>query len=179
MTLVPPHTPARETGADTHIALPSDWTDVQRAAYATVHEFRRGHRRGAVALAPLVGKTPATLCNEVNPGQEFHKLGLEDSVVIQHATEDYRIVAAVASELGGVFARLPTAAWVSDMELLSQAAMWEAAMGETWAAIRDALVDGVISREEVAEVRRRFYHQYALGMGFLAHMEQIAEAGDA
>ena len=158
--------------------LPQEWTALQRAAYATVHDYVRGHRRGAAALAPLVGKTPATLSNEVNPGMDHHKLGLEDSVVIQHATDDTRMIEAAAMELGGVFVRLPPVEFVPDVELLTQCTAWMKAIGETNAAIHDALEDGALQAHELDLIRRRFNAHIAKGQLFLHRLAQIAEPGN-
>lgn len=156
--------------------LPEEWTPLQRAAYSTVHDYRRGERRGAAALAPLVGKTPATLSNEVNPAMDYHKLGLEDSVVIQHATGDRRIIAAAAMELGGVFVHLPPIDNVSDAELLTQFAAWQAALGRTAQSIHDALDDQRVTDMELAGIRDRFNAHMAAGLAFLSRLEAIAEA---
>lgn len=155
--------------------LPEEWTPLQRAQYATVHDYRRGNRRGAAALAPLVGKTPATLSNEVNPGMDYHKLGLEDSIVVQHASGDLRIVRAYCAELGGVFVQLPETATVSDTELLTQFAAWQAALGKSAQAIHDALEDQRIEPAELARVKDCFDHHMAQGLTFLHRFASIVD----
>lgn len=158
--------------------LPEDWTPLQRASYATVHDYRRGNRRGAPALAPLVGKTPTTLSNEVNPVMDHHKFGLEDSIVVQHASGDLRIAQSYCMELGGVFVHLPPLEFVSDAALLSQFADWQAALGHTAQAIHDALDDQRIDLDEVDRIRLHFNAHMAKGLAFLACIESIAEESD-
>lgn len=155
--------------------LPEDWTPLQRAAHATVHDYRRGTRRGAAALAPLVGKSPATISNEVNPAMDHHKLGVEDAILYQHLCSDYRIMRAMAMELGGVFVGLPPMAVVGDKEVLTQFSAWQAALGRTAQAIHDALEDARVDAAELEKVKSRFHDHIAEGLAFLHRLEAIAE----
>ncbi len=50
------------------------------AAFHLVSDYRGG----AVALAPLMGKNPATLSHEVNPNYGAAKLGLEDAIKLSN-----------------------------------------------------------------------------------------------
>lgn len=155
--------------------LPEEWTDLQRAEYLTVHEFERNGRRGAQAVAPIVGKSPATLSNEVNPNMETHKLGLDESVVLQTATDDYRILEAYALDLGHIVIPMPDFPPVSDLELLNQYAEWQAALGRTNQEIRDCLEDGAVEAFELAAIQRRAHEHMAAFQMFLQRLESLVE----
>lgn len=158
--------------------IPSHWTPLQVAQYLTVHEFRRGDQRGAAALGPMLGKSPAVLSNEVNPEVSSHKPGLEDSIPVQLLTGDYRILQAYNQALHHVGFRLPETPHVGDVELLTQFAEWQRRLGETCGAIHRALEDRRIEEREVREIRRTGQVHMEAFLGFLARLEQLAEGGD-
>lgn len=67
---------------------------VADAAYNVVHDYPGG----AAALQVRMGKT--NLSGEVNPNVATAKLGIEDAVTVQLMARDYRILYAMAVELG-------------------------------------------------------------------------------
>jgi hypothetical protein len=160
-------------------SIPDHWTPVQRAAWRTVHEFRRGAQSGANAIGPLVGKAPGTISNEVNPDVPSHKLGLDDAVALQHATADYRILGAMASSLHHIAMPLPDYAPCSDVELLIKFSEWQARMGRTCEHIHDALADSKITQAEADRVRRAGHHQMRAFFEFLHRLETLVEEGES
>lgn len=159
--------------------IPDHWTPVQRAAWRTVHDYRRGSQSGATAIGPLVGKASGTISNEVNPDVPSHKLGLDDAVALQHATGDYRILEAMASSLHHVAMPLPDYALCSDVELLIKFSEWQSRMGRTCEHIHDTLADGKITRQEAERIRRAGYRQMQAFLEFLHRLETLVEEGDA
>jgi hypothetical protein len=103
-----------------HATIPSDWTPLQEAQYRTVHEFRRGNQKGAVALSPMLEKSSAVISNEVNPAVTTHKQSIEDSITLQLLTDDYGILYAYCQALNHLAIHLPESDSVSDVELLNQ-----------------------------------------------------------
>jgi len=157
------------------VSLDNGFTALDQAAWATVHEYSNGHQQGAPLLAPLVGKTPATLCNEVNPAVTTHKLGVADAVMLMHATRDYRILQACAQTLHHLVIALPDFAPVSDVELLNKFAGWQSALGVTCHVIQQALEDGEITRAELDDVRGRAQDHMQRFFEFLSRMETLVE----
>lgn len=157
--------------------LPPHWTELDRAAYLTVHEFKQGRDEGSSALAPLVGKNPRSLDNEVNPDYEGAKLGLRDSAVLQNGARDYRILHAYSRLLNHV--AVPLADWstVSDIELLDAHLTWMEETGKTAASIRRALKDGVITREELEEIQCEFHVDVTRFQELLARLEGMIRDG--
>ncbi len=157
---------------------PETWTPLQLAQWRTVHEFqdRTTGRRGAAALAPKLGKSPATLSNEVNAGMESHKQGLEDSVTLQALAGDFRILLAYAAELGHLAVPLPDfdRSEVSDVRLLEQLTAWQAAMGRTMQQIHDALADGDVDTDEAEGIRHHFFAHMGEGVKFLHRILVLA-----
>ena len=159
---------------------PTHWTDLQTAAYRLVHETERGGKRGAEALAPYVGKAPASLSNEVNPDYQGAKLGLDDAVALELAAGDFRILDAHAAACGHVAIPLPPAdPAASDAEVLELYAEWMAAKGETSARIAQALnEEGPLGRDiaqgEAAEIARAGYRHIARFLEFLERVKGLA-----
>lgn len=124
--------------------------DVFDAAYRVAHDFRPD---GAAGLARKLGKNPGTFLNKLNPGQETHKLTLEEAVLVSTATGDRRILEAFAATLGcGVF-ELPAAGWACDSELISLLLRRDQKTGEFARVLDRALEDGRICRAEARELR--------------------------
>lgn len=147
--------------------------ELARAVYDTVHDFRdtKTGKRGAVALAPRLGMLPGTLANKANPMQDC-ELTLSEAGALQLATQDFRILQALAWELGHAVYALPEVT-VSDMEILTQYTEYHAAIGAKAIAIRNALADGC-TPEELAEVQRALEASIRAGLGLLARLEVLA-----
>lgn len=146
---------------------------VQLAAYQLVHEFRARNTRGAAALAPLVGMHPGTLANKVNPMQDA-SLTLAESMQLQAAAQDYRVLHAYALALGHAAYQLPDSL-VSDLELLTKYSEYHERIGAQSAAIRRALSDGRVTQEEVFRIRQDLQGVIAAGLALQARFDAIAE----
>ncbi len=157
------------------MSLDNAFTALDRAAWATVHEYTDGAQHGARLLAPLVGKNPATLCNEVNPAVTTHKLGLADAVMLMHATRDYRILQACAQTLHHLVIALPVFKPVSDVELLNKFAEWQSALGITCHVIKTAFENGALTAAELAAVRDAAQDHMQRFFEFLSRMETLVE----
>lgn len=157
------------------MSLDNGFTALDQAAWATVHEYRKGRQQGAALLAPLVGKTPATLSNEVNPAVTTHKLGLADAIVLQHASGDYRILQACAQTLHHLVIALPDFTPVHDVALLNKFAQWQSALGVTCQVIEMALEDGAVTRPELEDIRQRAQDHMRVFFEFLSRMETLVE----
>lgn len=150
---------------------------LDRAIHATVHDYQdeRTRQRGAVALAPRVGMQAGTLSNKANPMIETHHLGLRESVPLQIAAHDCRILHEYALALGHIAYRLPSSSTpVSDLALLDDYAAFHAAVGRKATAIRNALADGRIERAEVEDIRGEFEAAICAGLELLARLEVLA-----
>ncbi len=157
--------------------IPDHWTPIQIAAWHTVHDYRRANRAGAQAIGPLVGKSPGVISNEVNPEITSHKLGLDDAVALQHATNDYRILKSMASSLHHVTVQLPDYCACSDVELLTKFSDWQARMGYTCREIHTALDDGEVTPAEVAAIKLAANHHMEGFFEFLHRLETLVEEG--
>jgi hypothetical protein len=149
---------------------------IEAAVYETVHSFvdAASQRRGAVALAPRLGMQAGTLSNKANPTMVEHKLGLSESITLQVAAADMRILHAYAAALGHCAMPLPTPRDASDVELLDAYAEVNERCGAKAKAIRDALRDGHITTAEVGEIRARFHDEIRAGMELLSRLESLA-----
>lgn len=153
-----------------------DWTPLQQAAYDLVHDYHGPDgRRGAEALAPRVGKTPRTLDNEVNPDVTTHKLGLEDAASLSLAADDARILKAFAGVMHHAVVPLPDYSRVSDVELLTKYAEWQAFIGRTCQRIHEALDAHRIQPREYEAIRMHGMDHMQRFFEFLSRLESLVE----
>lgn len=156
----------------------SDLIDpIAQAAHDLVHDYRSARddrRRGAAALAPLVGMNPGTLANKVNPLQE-HQLTLTESVQLQAAARDYRILHAYAAVLGHAVYQLPECADADDVELLTRYSQYHARMGQQSEEICRALSDRRVTAAEVQSIERAFLEVINAGLALMVRLHGIAD----
>lgn len=139
------------------------------AGHALVHS-----NGGAAKLAPLVGIQPGTLCNKANPQQE-HDFTVRELVRLTAVTDDYCLLDAIETILGRVGVKVGEYSGSSDIELLDAWANVQAEEGETATAIRDALRDGRIDADELANIKREIFEDFSARLELLARLEGIAE----
>jgi len=155
---------------------PHDLIDpIAQAAHDLVHEYRStrdDRRRGAAALAPMVGMNPGTLSNKVNPLQE-HPLTLGESVQLQAVTGDYRILHAYAAVLGHAVYQLPESTDIGDIELLTRYAEFHARLGKQSSEIRRTLADGRVTAAEVELIEAAFHDVICTGLALLARFHAL------
>lgn len=153
------------------ITLPVSYeiSTIDRAAYDTVHQFPGG----AAALAERANlRNGKTLSNLVKPDNPAHKLGLKQSIPIQIAADDYRILHAYNAALNHVAIRLPDVSSYSDMGLLDAYAAWTADIGQTAEAIRQAL-DAGVTEDELATIYREMHEDFARAYELFARLKTI------
>lgn len=145
------------------------------AIYDTVHDYRdpRTRGRGAASLAPRCGMHPGTLNNKADPGIDTHKLGLLESVPVQLAADDFRILHAYAADLGHCAWQLPAAVPASDVEVLDAYAFVHERAGRKSAAIRGALSDSRVTAAELADIRAHFDAEVRAGLQLLSRLEAL------
>lgn len=121
--------------------------NVQDAAYATVRDYRGGSE----SLAPRLGMSAAVLRGKVNPNNDRNILSLADADAIMGVTGDHRILHALAAEHG--YTLQPMAEDSAEC-LMSAVLASSAAKGEMATVISAALEDGVITPNELADIKR-------------------------
>jgi hypothetical protein len=145
--------------------------DVMTAAFALVHDYPGG----AVALAPVIGKNPATLSHEVNPNYPTAKLGLDDAVKLSVWTQDRRIASAFASQVGCMLLPLPaTERECSGIEALTTMAR---EFAELIAEAGAALADNRVTPNEIARIQEEAAQLVASVETTLHKLTAMAAAG--
>lgn len=147
------------------------------AIYETVNGYvdpvdRR--KRGAVALAPMLGKQPGTLSNKANP-EQGHQLTLRESIPLQLVARNFAILHAYSSALHHVAYALPETGNASDMELFDQYAEMQAELGRMAQELRDTLRDRRVTSEEVQRIRAAFERAVGAGLGLLTRLEALVD----
>jgi len=147
------------------------------AIYETVHGYinPRTGKRGAAGLAPVVGMPASTLQNKANPAETFANLSMKEARSLMLATGDHRIGHQLMADIGEVCVPVPVHEFPADMDLLEAWAVWQAEIGETVLALKDALEDGRVTRAEVARVRNELAEDFAKGLAMLDVLGGMAE----
>jgi hypothetical protein len=119
---------------------------VRDAAYHTVRQYPGG----AVALAARLGmKSSSTLSHKVAPNSTSYYLSLEEAINLQAFTGDYRILYAMARELGHVCISVSQ----SDVEDVNQnIAATCKEFGEYLGSVSEAVRDNRITDNEISDI---------------------------
>jgi hypothetical protein len=119
---------------------------VRDAAYHTVREYPGG----AVALAARLGmNSSATLSHKVAPNSVHYHLSLEEAISIQAFTGDYRILYAMARELGHVCISVSQ----SDVEDVNQnIAATCKEFGDYLGSVSEAVRDNRVTDNEISDI---------------------------
>lgn len=134
------------------------------AAYHVVHD----HPGGATALAPRMGKSNVTLCQELT-ATGTAKLGLMDALKITHLTGDYRILYAFAESCGHMAVPLPHVDGLPDPDLMRALADSSRDFADLCREVCDAAADGRISDNEMRRVE-------LARASLMAHLAALGEA---
>lgn len=133
------------------------------AAYHVVHD----HPGGATALAPRMGKSNVTLCQELT-ATGTAKLGLMDALKITHLTGDYRILYAFAESCGHMAVPLPHVDGLPDPDLMRALADSSRDLADLCREVCDAAADGRISNNELRRVE-------LARASLMAHLARLGE----
>lgn len=142
--------------------------DLLSAVFDTVHD-----NGGPTLLGQKIGVPPRILANKANPKQRYNKLSLEEALKLQLITGDHRILHALARALGYVLVPMDMPP-PSDVELLTLYAQWQDQAGKVHHAIAKAFEDRRVTRDEIAEVERRFHVAESAGLTYIHRMEGLA-----
>lgn len=145
--------------------------NVSDAAYATAHDYPGG----TVSLAPRLGMSSAVLRGKVNPNDAGHKLTLDEALRMQSLIGDFRILHAMAGELGFVCIPGGTFDGVADDALLDLFSTMIQRLGDFSRAFHEALSDGRVTEKEFEAIRTEFYSLQAAGAELLSRVESLTE----
>jgi hypothetical protein len=138
------------------------------AAYSTVHDYPGG----SIALAPRLNMSAAILRGKVNPNDAGHHLTLAEATRMQALSGDYRIVMAMADELGCTVLRLPA---VDDHDLLAATLAVVRSFGAMMGDVESSLADGRVSINELRGIERTMLE--CLGHVSALHRQLAHRAG--
>ncbi|MDP1586307.1 MAG: hypothetical protein Q8M07_01065 [Prosthecobacter sp.] len=147
------------------------------AVYDTVHGFvdEASGREGARGLGPVIGMKSGTLQNKANPNEEYTHLTLPEARSVMLATGDFRILQALAAELGQACVPLPTIQFPADCDLMVAWADWQAEIAQTVVVMRDSLADGKVTRSEVDRLRKELIEDFEKGLALLDVFRGMSE----
>jgi hypothetical protein len=133
----------------------------EAAAYQTAHDYPGG----VPALALRMGRNANTLQHKVDPLNTTHQLTVREAREMMAFTGDYRMLQAMAAELGHVMLSLrfdPAGCTLGDLAGVAKE------FGELLQAVHDAVADGKVTTNEIRAVERQFAELIAKGNNLLA-----------
>lgn len=148
------------------------YSQLEDAIHETVHGFAHHGRRGAEALAPLIGVQPGTLRNKANPDILTHQLTVAESVPVQLVTNNFAIHEALDRLFGRV--SIPAAfdlSRVTNEDLVGSMGRWQAEVGETAAAVIECLEGASPDPDRLATVERELYQDMQKGLELLRRLK--------
>jgi hypothetical protein len=144
---------------------------LDRAIYGLIHD----QPGGALGLAPRVNMNPGTLANKANQAMKHHHLTVKEAVLIQHTTQDFRLLAAEAALLNHAVVPLGNFEGVSDLEILTAYANYHSEIGQTSIVIAETLNDIRVTRDEFNTVRAELFESVSAGLEFLNRLEGLID----
>lgn len=149
--------------------------NVQEAFYAVVHDYPAG----VPALAAELGMQPGTLYNKANSHENdggHHKPTLSDAVIVSVITGDPRILQALCLTLGHVCYQLPDMSGLTTDALLTHITKTEAAGGDFYRALNDALAgDESISTYEFEQIESRAHDWVSAILEGVERLREMSE----
>ena len=123
-------------------------------AHRIAHDPKHG---GCEGIAPQLGISPAVLRNKVNIHNDNNHLRLDEAFRLMSLTNDHGIIQAMATQLGGVFVKLPdhaTESEVANLELLTDVFMCATAkQGYACADFYARKADGELCRKDIKALK--------------------------
>jgi hypothetical protein len=140
------------------------------AAHATVHDYPGG----SIALGPMMGISASFLRTAVNPHSRDHSLTIERACQLMSITNDPRILAAMADEIGYSIIKLPSFE-ISDSAVLESYTAMLAELGEFSGVFNQSLADNKINRKEFDRMREEMNQTIAAALALIGRIEQLVE----
>lgn len=146
--------------------------DANTAAFNVGHDYPGG----VVALAPMIGKNPNSLNQEL-AGIGTAKLGLRDAVKMTIVTRDFRVLDAFAVQCGRMTIPLPEMLDLESDDCMQALGQTSREFSEMCAEVCGSLSDGSISDNELARIQREGGHLVATIQSLLAAVTARNRAG--
>jgi hypothetical protein len=150
---------------------------LDQAIYETVHGYKdpNSGKKGVQPLAKMTGMIPSTLQNKSDRKQDTHHLSVKEARAVMLVTNDFRILQAMASEVGYAAVPLPANAFPADMDMLGAWADWSAEIAQTVEQVKSALEDGTITQEEILAILMELIEDFERGLEMLDVLKGMAE----
>lgn len=135
-----------------------------------------GERVGVARLAHLTGLNPNTLQHKLNLSCLTHHLNLAEAVVIQSASEDHRILQAMARTLGHVCIYVGPAPSGTTFDRVMELGR---EFGDLLAAVQEARADHRITENDIQRCERELSDLFRAGNALVASLRAEIPAGGA
>lgn len=147
-----------------------DVDGLDHSSYKTVHDYRdpQTGKKGAKALAAVIGMSASTLQHKANPNDELAQLSLKEARSVMLGTGNFRILRELAAQLNFTAVSLPIVSPGSQTDVALAMAEWIKDTGETANAIKDALENEKLGDQALAGIERELTEDYQRGMHLAA-----------
>jgi regulatory protein CII len=140
-----------------------------------MHELVHKYPQGAANLAPKINKSATSLCHEVNPNSETHKLGLLDAVRLLKLTDTSMLLQNICQVLGYTLVPVRKFEGCSDIEVLTMYAQWHKELGDVSQEVSAAFADGKLTAKEYSKILKEGLEAGAAFHSFLSRLEAIMD----
>lgn len=144
---------------------------LEEAIHKTAKEFSEGTK----GLAIRIGVRPGNLQNKVDPGMPDHVLNVNEALSMMLVANDFRILEVLAHETGHGVVPLPKTEFPGDLDMLTAWAEWSTEIGETAAALKEALAGGSITRAKADKIKRELIEDFQKGMALFGVVDKSVE----
>lgn len=149
--------------------------NVADAADSTVHDYPGGSE----SLGPRIGMSPAVLRNKVNPNNDRNVLTLAEAQKIMRVTDDHRILAAQAADLGYALLAVSGDDGDETASLTGMVLKLSTATGDFARVVDAALADGVITPNEMVAIQNMAHADQAALIGLVKRLHTMHARGNA
>jgi hypothetical protein len=165
-----------EIQADVHCDS-GDFDPVQVAFSNLVKDYRdpQTGRRGAMALAKVIGMKPHVLANKANLAYPDSEPTVSQLRAAMLAAKNFSPLEALNGDCGLVCIPIEHFNATGDVGLLEQYTKLDAARGDVASAIHAALTDKTLTKPDITRIRESTIGEIAALEGMLARLDACAE----
>lgn len=147
----------------------------KRMLKKSMHNLVHDCSQGAAELAALINKRPSSLCHEVNPNADNHKLGFLDAVRLIRITDSSVLLQNLCQVLGFTLIPIRKFEGCCDIEVLNMYAKWHKEIGDVSQEVSAAFADGKLTAKEYAKILKEGLEAGAAFHSFLSRLEAIMD----
>ena len=153
---------------------------IDRVIHETVHGYinPRTGKKGAVGMAPVINMNPSTVQNKANPREEYSEFGVKEVRNVMLSADNFSILKQLNIDCGFIAVPMPHIEYPADADLLGAHLGLIDELGEATSAMKTALEDKTLTRDEYKKVESEFHDVVEKVESLLIVLKGMAEPED-